>query len=921
MEILLRMWRRVVFFFRRDQMDQDLAEEMRLHLEMKAQEKREAGMSEKEAQQAASREFGNPLLLKEVSREMWGWTIVESTIKDIHYGLQMLAKNPGFSTLAVVTLALGIGANTAIFSLIDAFLWRNLPVGHPEKLVLLGHGQQWGMISGIAREYETFSYPLYRYFRDRNKVFTGLCGFGTEQATVRVRRSGVGGTTENATAKLVSGNYFEVLEVAAIVGRTLTAEDDRQEATPTIVLSYRYWSKVLNLNPAVISQSIDVNGAPFTVVGVAPPEFFGETVEANPPDMWFPISFQARVAQRPASILEGADMRWLQVMGRLRPGVSFSQVDAMLTAQLHQFLVADAGTKATQETLDEISRSHIQPTPGGPGISHLRRRYSEQLQILIAIVAVVLIIACANLANILLAKATARQREISVRLALGAGRGRLLRQLLTESVLLALLGGAAGLLVAFWGTHALLGIVFRGAQTLVVDVSPNLRVLGFMLLASLVTGVLFGLAPALHASRLDLALSLKTGVQPGVAGRRRRFGLGKGLVAGQVALSLLLIVGAGLFVRTLENLVRQDFGFERHHVLLVKISPEIADYKPNQLETLYRRIRERVNALPGVVNSGLALYTPLTGENWSGGAAIADYTPERNKNVFAAFNRVSAGYLDAMGVPILLGRAIGPQDTENAPDVAVINQTMARRYFPGENPVGKRFGWDESTKAAFEIIGVVKDTKHDYLRDEIPAMFFLPITQRSHMDMAGYAPASYAQELVVRSAGDPEQVATAVRRALREVDPGLPITGIGTLDDRVSASMNSEQLISGLAVFFGGVALLLASIGLYGLMAYAVARRTSEIGIRMALGAQVRQVLWMVFRETLLLVTVGIAIGIPLTLGMSQLVRNQLFGLSTYDPLTLGMAALLLACVAALAGYIPARRATKVDPMVALRYE
>ncbi len=846
-------------------------------------------------------------------------------LHDLRYAARTLLKSPGFTAVAVLTLALGIGANTAIFSLFNAVLLRNLPVRDPQQLVLFGNGGSFGTISGITKNYNIFSYAQYRYFRERGNSFSGLCAFGSEQETVRIRRAD--GTAETASGKLVSGNYFSVLGVPPVAGRVLSDGDDRAGAAPVVVISHRYWSAKFNRDPDAIGHKLEVDGVLYTIAGVTPPEFFGESLGPDPADMWFPISSFPKVAEFP-QILQVPDMRWLLLMGRLNAGISPEQAQTGVTTQLRQFLTAYQSPEPSMrpdyqdEVRAAIARASITLTPGGIGVSHLRMRYSAPLHILFVIVGVVLAIACANLANLMLARTAARRRELSIRVALGAARTRLVRQLLTESILLSVIGGAAGLLVAMWGTNALLAVLFRGAHTIVLDSSPDLRVLGFVVGASLLAGVLVGLAPALMASRAEVASSLKTGPQSAVtlAGGSRRVTVGRALVVGQVALSLVLIVAAGLFVRSLVKLASQDLGFQRQQVLLVKIPTDIAGYKPEQLEGLYQRIRERVNAVPGVRESGLALYTPLSGLNWSGNVALAHFTPEQNHDVGSAWDRVSAGYFDAMGIPVLLGRALGPQDVENAPDVAVVNQTFARRYFGGANPVGQRFGWSEDTKTALEIVGVVKDTRHDDARSETPPMFFVPLTQKSGLKRLDEQD-SFAQALVARTAGDPASVASDVRRVLREIDPGLPVTDIITLDEQVSAAMNGEQMVSGLASFFGGLALLLACVGLYGLMAYAVARRANEIGIRMALGAQPGGVLWMVLRETAVLAVAGIAIGLPVALAATRLVSAELYGIGPHDPWTIAAATVLLGTIAGLAGYIPARRAAGVDPMVALRYE
>ncbi|HEU5450647.1 MAG TPA: ABC transporter permease, partial [Terriglobales bacterium] len=562
----------------------------------------------------------------------------------------------------------------------------------------------------------------------------------------------------------------------------------------------------------------------------------------------------------------------------------------------------------------------IRATPARTGVSHLRRKYGQPLQILVAIAGLVLAIACANIANLLLARATVRQREVSVRLAVGATRGRLLRQLLTESVLLSLLGGVAGVLLAFLATSELLTMVFPGAATFAFEVTPDVRVLGFAAGVSVLAGVLFGIAPALRASRLDLVTAMKSGSRTAGADSRGRFSAGKLLVVAQVALSLLLVVGAGLFVRSLVKLAHQDFGFSPEHVLLVKVDPRIAGYKPAQLAGLYQRIQQAVNAQPGVRSSALALYTPLSGDNWDGNISIDKNTPEENKHLGSAWVRVTPGYFETMGMPLLLGRGFTEQDTADGTHAVVVNETFAHDFYGKENPIGHRFGRSEATKQQWEIVGVVKSTKHTDPRDAGEDTYFLPVQQLA----AGASQDTgdlYLRDLVVRASGNPATIAEAVRQALRGVDDNIPVTRITTMTDQIDASFNQEQLIGVLSAIFGGLALLLACVGLYGLMAYAVARRTNEIGLRMALGASRETVLWMVLRESLVLVAIGVVVGLPLVVAGVRVVKSQLFGIAPYDPLALISALLVLVTIAAMSGFIPARRATRVEPMVALRDE
>ena len=849
---------------------------------------------------------------------------LDSVFSDCRLALRMLGKSPGFTSVAVLTLAIGIGANTAIFSLTNELLLRKLPVGHPEQLMVFGRAESCCMISGVTRRYEIFSYPQYRYFRDSNAgLFTGVTAFSAQTKLVRVRKTADTNTAaETARAKLVSGNYFSVLDGSAVMGRVFTPADDRLVASPVVVISNAYWSKEFGRDPAAIGGTLEVNDTTFTVIGVMPPSFFGETFQADPPEMWFPMSTLSSVAMFPPSLLEENDSRWLQLMARLQPDVTLEQAGAALTAELRQFLLSDPEIATGPARWKEaIARAAIEPMPGTRGLPPMREYLSEMLLILRIVVALVLAVACANLASILLARATAREREVSIRLAVGASRARLIRQMLTEALLLGVLGGAAGLATAMWGSQALLAMIYSGAETVVAKVSPDVPMLTFLLALSIVTAALFGIAPALRASRADVNASLKASAAATAGASGSRLLFRRALIALQLTLSLVLIVGAGLFVRTVAKLVGQDVGFDREHVLMLRIETELAGYKPDQLESVYQRIRSRLNSLPGVRDSAVALYTPLRGDNWSGSVAIGHYSPEQNQHAFAAWNRVSAGYFDAMGIPVVLGREIGPQDVAGAPVVAVVNQAFARKYFPNKNPVGQRIGWTDSSKNTIQIVGVVQDTLHMNVRSEAPPMFFLPMTQKAGDQGTHSSRDDYAQDLVVRAAGDPAQIAQEVRQALREIDPGLPVTKVATAKERVSDNAVNEEMMAKIVGFFGGVAVLLAALGLYGLISYAVARRTNEIGIRMALGAKRSQVLWMVLKETLLLVAAGAVVGVPLALGATRFVRSQLFGVEPYDPVTLVLAVLLLTTVTAVAGYLPALRASRVDPMVALRHE
>ena len=845
---------------------------------------------------------------------------MRTLFQDLRYGIRQFSHSPGFSVVAIITLALGIGANTAIFSVMNTILLRNLPVREPGRLAVFGDGLNEGVANGnFPRSADLFSYLQYEQLRDHNQVFQGLCAFNSTSTGVSVKLNGAGGSAQQAQAELVSGNFFAVLGVNAFLGRTFTLKEDRVAgAHPVAVITYSYWTKVFSRNPAVVGRTIDVNSTPFTIIGVTPPEFFGAKPLDSVPDMWLPLTMQSEVMLQ-KSFLNASSTFWLTLLAKLKPGISIRQAQAGVNLHLKQLLIAAVGSSPSKEQLRRIAESRIKLTSAARGVSDLREQFSESLLILMIFVGWVLLIACANVANLLLSRAAGRQREISMRLALGATRSRLVRQLLTESILLAVLGGLAGVLLASWGTSALVTLI-SGAESL-VRASLDPTVLLFTLAIIVITGMLFGLAPALRFTRLDLAPALKEGARSTITGAsgERRFGMGKALVVFQVALSLLLLVGAGLFVRTLEKLEHQDLGFNRNNVLVLNIDPRLAGYKPTQVARLYQRLLDRINALPGVQSAALAGCGIDADCEFITSTTVEGYTPAPGENMSVQMNLVSAGYFKTTGMTMLLGRATGPQDTSSSPKVAVINEAMARHFFHGQNPIGRKFN-DTGGPAGtgIEIVGVVKDAKVNTPRQEAPRMVFLPLTQQANV--AGNL-GVFADDLEIRTAVDPASLTPEVRRAIGEIDKNLPITGVKTLEDQVSGSLNQERMIAELSTFFGSLALLLACVGLYGLMSYAVTRRIHEIGIRMALGAQARDVLWMVMREVLLLIGLGVAIGIPVAFVAGRLIASALYGLAPSDPLTMLVAPVVLLFIATLAGYLPAQRAMKVDPMVALRYE
>jgi predicted permease len=838
-------------------------------------------------------------------------------VADVRYALRGLRLNPGFAAAAVATLALGIGANTAVFSLMDALLLRPLAVRRPEELVLFGKARNRGIISGVAEHYDVFSYAQYEYFRDNNRFFPGgVAGFASWQSPVRVRR---GEASEVARGKLVTGNYFAVAGVAPALGRVLTSADDRPAAAPVAVLSDHYWRSAFQADPSVVSRAVRVNSTLFTIVGVAAPGFFGETIEPDPPDLWFPVARFTEVTLN-VNLLERPNLRFLYLMGRAAPGPDLTATTAGLTEQLRHWLADNEPRRDQADVRAAIGRAVIEASPGGTGISHLRRRYSEPLRILLVLAALVLAIACANIAGLLLARGTARESEIFIRQALGASQGRLLSQLLTESLVLSFAGGLLGVLLASWATRALLVMLFRGASTSALDVAPDPRLLAFTAGISMLAGVAFGIVPGLTSSRQSVAERLKGGSRGLVARGQAGFAGGRLLVSGQVALSLLLLLGAGLFGRSLVRLTRQELGFTAERLLLVQVDPRIGGYPYEKLAPLYRRIQTALDALPGVSRSAFALYTPLSERNWSSDVAVSGLSPEQNKNRNAAWVSVTPGYFETMGIPLRTGRSLAPEDTGRPPRIAVVNEAFVRGILGGENPLGRRFGFDDEHRADWEIVGVVGDAKHTDPREPAEPTFYLPVTE-ARPEAQVLVRSSYLPDLVVRTSGDSAAVASAVRQTLRALDPDLPVTGITTMREQVGASLRQEQLISVLSGVFAALALLLACLGLYGRLAYAVGRRTREIGLRMALGADRRTVVWIVVRETLVLVGLGVAIGLPAAIAGARWVRGQLFGIQPLDPPTLLAATLVLGAVAVLSGYVPARRAAAVDPMVALRTE
>jgi predicted permease len=916
MKTPIELWNRLRALFLRERIDRDLEEEMRFHLEMRARENAEAGMSETEATRAAQRAFGNRLLAREDSRQVWSLGLIETFVQDLRYGARTLWRSPLFSGAAVLTLALGIGANTAIFTLLDVVVLRRLPVERPGELYVFGArvGEGSMQTDGVSddgvsdRDTSFFSHPLYQDFREHEDVFTTLAAVSSYSIKTYLSPDvgSRGSTVEIAEARLVSGSFFETLGVRALRGRTIGPEDDRVPGGhPVAVLSHAFWARHFASSPDAVGRLVRMNGTQYTVLGITPPDFQGATV-GRPTDIWVPLAMQAEL-ERGERQLADRNVMWLRIIGRLPEELSPELAERRTNELFRRLLVAEAGTEVTPRGRLEIERLTTHLTPFARGFEGLRRRFSRPLTVLMVVVGLVLLIACANVGNLLLARASSRQKEVAVRLALGASRRRLVRQLLTESLLLGLLGGALGLLLAHWILAFLLGLIVSGPN-LAVGLDP--RVLAFTFGVSVATALLFGLAPARRATRLDLDPTLKS--QRVISGESSRgVRLGQGLVVSQVALSLLLLIVAGLFLRSLQKLRGQDLGFRPEGVLIVEIDPQGGGYSTEQLQGLYRDLVEKLESLPGVDSASLSLFSPLSRSRWRTEASVEGYRPPTAEAARIEGTFVTPGYLQTIGVSLLGGREPDENDRQGAPKVAMVNEAFARQYFGTQSPLGRRFGVDgEESSREIEIVGLVPDFKVHDLREETPRLVYFPAAQHG---------GEYLYSLQVHART--ELSAGQVRDALGSVAPDLPITGVRSLGEQIEHSLRQERLLSQLTAFFGLLALLLAAVGLYGVLAYGVSQRTNEIGIRMALGAEPSRLLGTVLGTAMRWVGAGVVIGLSAALAASRLLSSLLFDLGPLDPVTLLVTPAALVLVAGLAACGPARRASRLDPVSALRHE
>ena len=901
----------------RERVEREMDEELTSFLDASTRDKQRAGMASDEASRAARIEMGSTNAVKHRIRSA-GWeTTAENLWQDVRYSLRMLAKSPGFTLVAVLSLALGIGANTAIYTLINNVILQQLPVRAPGELYSFGKSLSGGLLGGVdLSTFDMYNSDFATQLEKQPGPFAGVFSYNSILRKVGVQAGEhPTGTATQVQAHLVSGNYFGALGVPMFMGRAIQEYDAAAPGrSAVIVVSYHYWRDLMDAAPNAIGKVLTINGVPCTVVGVAPPRFYGIMLGTEPPDIWAPVTMQPDLMREPSNLATDGPF-WLHLGARKSAGYSLEQQQQWLNAQIRAYVFAHEGAQVSAERRAEIEHITEPLTPAASGVSGLRAGFEGPLLILMGVVVLVLMVACANLANFLLAKAAAREREIATRLALGSTRGRIVRQILMEALLLSFAGGVCGLALAWLATRALITFVAGDVAYTSLSATPDLTVLGFTLGVSLLTGLLFGLAPALRVARSDAGPALNANARTASAsgGRGSRL-LPRALVVAQVTVSVVLLAGAGLFLRSLTNIEKQDFGFDRKNVLLVGFGEKFGGLKPEQTPGFYQKVQDRMSALPGVTASAFSNTPPMSNGSWNSSLKVQGYVPAPKESMSAALERVTGSYFEATGIRIVAGRAIGAQDQGMAAKAVVVNRSFADHYFPHGDAVGHHITIDDDSIAGpWQIVGVAADTLYNGPRNQIQRLVYFPLAQ------IAVGENSFAESLEIRTTGDPAKLTSSVRAALAQIDPSLPVLGIRTMNDVAGHFVTNETLVSRLSATFSALAVLLAGIGLYGVMSYSVVRRTNEIGIRIALGAQHANVLWMVLRESLLLLAVGLALGLPLALGGLHYVQSQLYELSAADPTTLGASVLIIAAVTVLAAWLPARRAAQVDPMVALR--
>ena len=841
--------------------------------------------------------------------------------EDARYALRQFASAPGFTATAVLTLALGIGATTAIFTLVHAVLLKSLPVAKPSELVRIGDREDCCVSGGLRDDWSLFSYDKYKTFRDGTPGFVELAAFQAGNDLVGVRRTGSNQPAESQRSEYVSGNYFSMFGIGPYAGRVLTPRDDRKGAEPVAVMSYRTWRQKYGQDPSIVGTSITINGQPFTVVGITPPGFFGDRLQYTPA-FWIPLANEPLI-NGSSSILEFPQQDWLDVIGRITPGADVKNIEAHMQVELQQWLLGPVAKLQPGERA-LVPKQTLHLSPGGAGVQMMRDEYQAGLHLLMWVSGFVLLIACANVANLMLLRATTRKQQTSIRAALGAPRARQIGQVLTESTVLALLGGAAGVGLAFAGTRLLLQLAFE-KNDVAIQATPSLSVLAFTFSVALLTGILFGIAPAWMTATANPADALRG------ANRSTGQSVGwtqKSLVVAQAALSLVLLCAAGLLIQSLRNMKRQDFGFETANRYILHIDPQMAGYKPAQLTAFYRQLHDTLTAIAGVNRVSFSLYSPMEGDNWSETVYLegqAPPPPDTDQND-ASWVRVSDGYFETVGTRVLQGRPITDQDTATSQRVAVVNQRFAKKFFKDESPIGKHFGdLDAKYVGNFEIVGVTEDTQYRQPTRKIPPMFFLSAMQSVTYDDPRFVSfedrSHYLNAIELKTQGTVSGLEPQVRRALSQVNPDLAVIDFVSFAQQVQENFSQQAMIAKLTSLFGLLALVLASVGLYGVTAYSVERRTSEIGIRMALGADRLNVLRLVLRGAFLQMGIGLAIGIPATILGGRAMATQLFGVKPYEPNILLLTTAVLSFAALVAAVVPARRAATLDPMRALRTE
>ncbi len=895
-------------FWKRKQRNEELSEEIQAHLTLGAREEMESGQSRKDAQLAARREFGNETLARETTRDIWGWRWLGELMQDVRYGLRLLGKNPGFTAVAILTLALGIGANTAIFSLVDTVMLKMLPVQNPEQLMVLAIRSP----KSTGDPDPEFTNPIWEQIRDQQDVFSGV--FAWSQRRFDLAQ---GGESYLVNGLEVSGDYFNTLGVHPAAGRLLVNSDDKRGCAGAVVLGYGFWQEHFGGAQNAVGSVLSLSGHQFQVIGVAAPGFFGVDV-GNKFDVAIPICAEAIIRGSNSNLDERAAW-WLSIVGRPKTGTSPEKVPARLQVISPQIFAATVPARWKPDSKNNFLSGILVAAPAGKGLSDVRRAYDQPLRMLMAVVGLVLLIACANIASLMLARAATRQKEISVRLAIGASRGRLIRQLLTECVLLSCAGAALGILFARWGSAILVQFISTPRSPVFLQFSMDSRILGFTAAIAVLTGILFGILPALRSTKVSLSSAMKGGQQDEAPGHAH-FRPGRWIVACQVALSLVLLIVAGLFLRSFNNLLTLNTGFDRSNVMMISADAHNANLSPDARDALWRQAIQRLQSLPGITSVSESVITPISGVGWNSFFRKQTGTSPSGRNALANINAVSPDYFATLRSPILAGRAFNAGDVSGAPLVGVINETMARRFFGQENPIGQYVYTDPDPGQSpqfIQVIGEAVDAKYRTLRETTPATMYFPVAQL----VAQKAQVMSEQpSFEVRTAAPPATIVKSAAEVFTSMNGSISLS-FRTLEEQVNDSLRQDQLLATLSGFFGGLALLLAMIGLYGVLAYMVTQRRKEIGIRMALGAGKSSILGLIMRDVSILLAAGVLVGVGISLWATHFMQKMLFNLNPRDAKTIIFSVAVLSAVALLAGYLPARRAARLDPNVILRDE